>query len=512
MFWYNKYMERRRTYIAIDLKSFYASVECQERGLNPLTSNLVVADEERTDKTICLAVSPSLKAYGISGRARLFEVRKRVNEINRERQRAIGWREFRGSSTEADELNSDPYLKLDFLAAEPRMSLYMEYSRRIYEIYLRYLAPEDIHVYSIDEIMADVTSYLNTYRMSAHDLTMLIIHDILRETGITATGGIGTNLYLCKVAMDIVAKHIPADENGVRIAYLDEETYRRTLWTHQPLTDFWRVGRGIAKRLQEEGILTMGDIARCSLGSITDYYNEDLLYRMFGINAELLIDHAWGIEPCTMEAIKSFRPASESLGSGQVLTRPYSYEEGRIIVREMADDLAQKLLMQKLMCDQVVLYVGYDIENLQKEDAYKGEVTTDFYGRTLPKAVHGSEKLGGYTSSSRKITDALMALYERLVNDRLSIRRVNVAMLHTKNEKEALSSMIIRQDSLFEDNDREEAEMKKRLEETAKEKKAQEAINAIRARFGKTSVIKVRDLQEGATTILRSRQVGGHKA
>lgn len=511
---YNQHMnnDTGRTYIAIDLKSFYASVECQERGLNPLTSNLVVADEERTDKTICLAVSPSLKSYGISGRARLFEVRQKVNQVNRERQRRISWKDFTGSSCEKDELERDAYLKLEFLAAPPRMSLYMEYSRRIYEIYLRYLAPEDIHVYSIDEIMADVTDYLETYRMTARELCMTMILDILRETGITATAGIGTNLFLCKVAMDIVAKHIDADENGVRIAELDEETYRKTLWTHRPIRDFWRVGKGIAAKLEAEGIYTMGDIARCSLGGITDYYNEDLLYRLFGINAELLIDHAWGKEPCTMKQIKAFRPSSESLGIGQVLTSPYTFEKAEIIVREMAEALSENLLSKHLMTDTVVLYVGYDISNLDESNDYKGDLTTDFYGRTLPKSMHGSIHLGVYTSSSRLISDKLCELYHDQVNEKLTIRRINVSAVNLRSEEKALRKQIVRQGSLFSDNEREDAQMKESLAAIERERNVQKALLDIRNKFGKNSVMKARDLQDGATQLQRNKQIGGHKA
>ena len=506
--------DNMHTYIAIDLKSFYASVECQERGLNPLTSNLVVADEERTDKTICLAVSPSLKALGIPGRARLYEVKQKVEQINRERQRRIGWKDFRGSSCESTELEKDPWLKLEFLAAVPRMSFYMEYSRRIYEIYLRYLAPEDIHVYSIDEIMADVTGYLNTYKMTASDLCMTIIRDILRETGITATAGIGTNLFLCKVAMDIVAKHMPPDENGVRIASLDEETFRRTLWTHRPLTDFWRVGKGTATKLESEGIFTMGDIARCSLGGMNEYYNEDLLYKMFGINAELLIDHAWGKEPCTMKEIKAFEPSSESLGSGQVLAAPYPYEKAELILREMADDLSSQLVSKGLMADTAALSVSYDTENLRTEgeSAYQGDLAVDFYGRTMPKGVHCSVRLGQYTSSARMISEALCSLFEEHVNKKLTIRRINISVMHLKDEEKALRQPVVYQGSIFADNEKKEKEIEEKLKDIERERKAQKAILDIRSRFGKTAVIKGRDLEEGATAVERAKQIGGHKA
>ena len=371
---------RQHTYIAIDLKSFYASVECRDRGLDPLDTNLVVADESRTDKTICLAVTPTLKSFGISGRARLFEVKQRVQEVNADRKRKLRGREFAGSSHFYSELSKDPSLALDFIIAPPRMAYYMEYSTRIYEIYMKYVAPEDIIVYSIDEVFMDVTDYLQTYRMSPRDLAMKMILEVLETTGITATAGIGTNLYLCKVAMDVMAKHIPSDENGVRIAFLDEMTYRRELWSHRPITDFWRVGRGYAKKLETYGIYTMGDVARCS------EQNEELLYRLFGKNAELLIDHAWGWEPCTVEAVKAYRPESSSLGSGQVLQCPYDAEKAKLVVREMADALSLDLVEKRLVTDQIVITVGYDIENLtdpERRKKYRGEVVTDRYGRQI---------------------------------------------------------------------------------------------------------------------------------
>ncbi|MGM9597861.1 MAG: DNA methylase, partial [Eubacteriales bacterium] len=385
-----------KTYIAIDLKSFYASVECVERGLNPMTTNLVVADKSRTEKTICLAVTPSLKALGIPGRARLFEVSSKVREVNAARRQKAPRRVFTGTSSDATVLHAHPEYRLDYIVAPPRMAHYMEFSTRIYQIYLKYIAPEDIHVYSIDEVFIDATDYLGIYKLSARELAMKIILDVLESTGITATAGIGTNLYLCKIALDIQAKHIPADKNGVRIAELDEMSYRRLFWSHRPLTDFWRVGKGYAKKLEDHGLYTMGDIARCSLGSVTDRYNEDLLYKLFGVNAELLIDHAWGYEPCTIADIKAYKPESNSLGSGQVLKCPYTFQKAKLVVREMADALALDLVDKKLMTDQLVLTVGYDVENLTDtgiHGGYHGAVTTDRYGRQIPKHANGTANL-----------------------------------------------------------------------------------------------------------------------
>ena len=405
---------KNRIYFAIDLKSFYASVECMERGLDPLTTNLVVADESRTEKTICLAVSPSLKAYGIPGRPRLFEVVQKVKEI----KSSLG-------------------IELDYIIARPRMALYVAYSTQIYNIYLKYIAPEDIHVYSIDEVFIDATNYLNTYNLSARELATKMILDVLNTTGITASGGIGTNLYLCKIAMDIQAKHIPMDQNGVRIAELDEISYRRLLWSHRPLTDFWRVGRGYARKLEEKGLFTMGDIARCSLGKPNDYYNEDLLYKLFGINAELLIDHAWGWEPCTMADIKAYKPSTNSIGSGQVLQFGYPFDKAKLVVREMTDLLVLDLVDKRLVTDQFVLTVGYDIENLTDptiKKLYSGPITKDHYGRSVPKAAHGTINLGRQTSSTKIILDAVMGLFERIVDKNLLVRRVNIAANHIVDE------------------------------------------------------------------------------
>ncbi len=506
--------EKQHIYIAIDLKSFYASVECVERKLDPLTTNLVVADASRTEKTICLAVSPSLKSYGISGRARLFEVVQRVKEVNAERKlRAGGVQE--AFSYDAKELEQHQGLGVDYIAAPPRMALYMEYSTRIYEIYLKYIAPEDIHVYSIDEVFMDVTHYLNTYRMSARQLTEQIIDDVLKETGITATAGIGTNLYLCKVAMDVEAKHIQADERGVRIAQLDERSYREKLWTHRPISDFWRVGRGYAKKLAENGMYTMGDVARCSVGEETDFYNEELLYKLFGINAELLIDHAWGYEPVTMEDIKGYKPRTNSINMGQVLQCPYDFEKGKLIVREMADMLALDLVDKRLVTDQIVLTIGYDVENLTKKEtasAYKGEVTIDRYGRRVPKHAHGTANLTKKTSSARQITDAVIELYERIVNPKLLIRRVTLVANRVVDEAEAKETKSYTQMELFTDYEVLEQENQREEEARQKERKMQEAMLSVKKRYGKNAILKGMNLEEGATAKDRNGRIGGHKA
>lgn len=490
------HMQTNRTYIAIDLKSFYASCECQERGLDALKTNLVVADASKTDKTICLAVSPSLKKYGISGRARLFEVRAKVKEINAERARNIQHQPFRTSSMYDDELK-DPYTKLDFLIVPPRMATYIAYSSSIYEIYLRYIAKDDIHVYSIDEVFIDATDYLKIYHMNAHDFARELIQEVLKETGITATAGIASNLYLCKCAMDIVAKHIPADKDGVRIAELDEYSYRKLLWTHRPLTDFWRVGKGIAKRLENAGILTMGDIARCSVGKYEDEYNEDLLYQMFGINAELLIDHAWGIETCTLKDIKAYRPSNHSCGIGQVLSEPYTYEKAKIIVKEMCEQLSLKLMQNHVNAESITLTVGYDISSMTPN--YTGEVVTDGYGRELPKSAHGSYRFDVRTSTTSKLIMACMKIYEAKVNPSLLIRRITLSAANIKNASFAQ----YQQTSLFDTQPAEEDES---------EKKAEEAILKIKKKYGKNAVLKGIDLTEGATTKLRNAQIGGHKA
>ncbi|MDL2273638.1 DNA methylase [Oscillospiraceae bacterium OttesenSCG-928-G22] len=503
-----------RTYIAIDLKSFYASVECVERGLDPMSTNLVVADASRSEKTICLAVSPSLKAYGIPGRARLFEVVQKVKEVNSQRQRNAPGRKFTESSYNALELSSSPELALDYIVATPQMAHYIECSTRIYNIYLKYVSPNDIHVYSIDEVFVDVTAYLNTYHLTARELAMLIILDVLGETGITATAGIGTNLYLAKVAMDIGAKHIKADENGVRIAELDEMSYRHSLWTHRPITDFWRVGHGYAKKLEANGLYTMGDVARCSVGKPNDYRNEALLYKLFGINAELLIDHAWGWEPCTMADIQAYKPSSNSLGSGQVLMSPYSYEKARIIVREMADLLVLDLVDKGLVTDQIVLTVGYDIESLRdskRRENYRGEVTKDHYGRALPKHAHGTANLGRHVSSTKLILGAVSELYDRIVDENLLVRRVNITANHVIGESTLSKTPVVEQLDLFTDY---EAAQTKQAEEDAalaREKSMQQAILEIKRKFGKNAILKGENFKDGATTIERNKQIGGHK-
>lgn len=508
-------MGRQRTYLCIDLKSFYASVECMERGLDPMTTHLVVADASRTEKTICLAVSPSLKAYGIPGRPRLFEVIQKVGEANNQRQRVAPGRKFSGESCNAAELKNDLSLALAYITAPPQMARYMEKSAEIYNIYLKYISAEDIHVYSIDEVFMDVTSYLKTYQLTARELAMKIIHDVLHTTGITATAGIGTNLYLGKVAMDIMAKHVQADKDGVRIAELDEATYRRALWTHRPLKDFWRVGRGYAKKLEENGLFTMGDIARCSLGQKTDYHNEDLLYRLFGVNAELLIDHAWGWEPCTIAQVKAYRPQSTSLGSGQVLQYPYDFAKGKLIVREMTELLALDLVDKRLVTDQMVLTVGYDIENLSdpaRKKAYKGQVTTDFYGRSVPKAAHGTANLDGQTSSTRLIVEAVMALYERIVDGNLLIRRVNLVANRLADESSVHEKQTPEQLDLFTDYVALDAKREAEKEALAEEKRLQLAMLSIQKKYGKNAILKGMNLVEGATTMQRNQQIGGHKA
>lgn len=497
------------TYLAIDLKSFYASVECRERGLDPLDTNLVVADERRTDKTICLAVTPSLKSYGISGRGRLFEVRQRVREANIGRRHDAPGHQLSGSSFSFSELQRNPSLAVDFIIAPPRMAYYMEYSNRIYSIYMKYVAPEDIVVYSIDEVFMDVTGYLNTYGLTAHELAMKIILDVLNTTGITATAGIGTNLFLCKVAMDIVAKHIPADRNGVRIAALDEMSFRRRLWSHQPITDFWRVGRGYAKKLEQHGMFTMGDVALCS------ERDEELLYRLFGKNAELLIDHAWGWEPCTIADIKAYKPAANSCGSGQVLHCATPADQARLIVREMADQLALDLVDKHLMTNQLVLTVGYDRENLTDPThnaAYHGPVATDRYGRQIPKHAHGTTNLRQYTSSTRSILDAVTELFDRIVDKRLLVRRVNLVACRVLDEDAAREKDSCEQLDFFSITESAQQQAAAEEKELERERRRQQAMLAIKKKFGKNAIIKGMDLQEGATAMERNAQIGGHRA
>ena len=502
---------KEKVYIAIDLKSFYASQECIARGLDPLTTNLVVADASRTEKTICLAVSPSLKSYGISGRARLFEVVQKVKEINALRRERAPGRELIGSSCQDPELKANPSLALDYIAAPPRMGHYMECSTKIYNIYLKYVAPEDIHVYSIDEVFIDATPYLRTYGLTAPELARKMIEDVLATTGITATAGIGTNLYLAKVAMDVVAKHVEPDEHGVRIACLDEMSYRRQLWDHRPLTDFWRVGRGYAKKLQQHGMYTMGDVARCSLGKEGEFYNEKLLYKLFGVNAELLIDHAWGWEPCTIADIKAYKPESNSLGSGQVLHCPYDAQKAKLVVREMTDLLVLDLVEKGLVTNQMVLTIGYDIENLTdptRKNAYRGEVTTDPYGRKIPKHAHGTANLDRRTSSTRLIIDAVMDLFDRIVDENLLIRRINLVAANVLPEQAVQQELSFQQMDLFADTKKQEEE-EAQLE---REKRRQQAVLSIRKKFGKNAILKGMNYEEGATTRDRNGQIGGHKA
>lgn len=500
---------KERIYIAFDLKSFYASVECRERGLDPMDTNLVVADESRTDKTICLAVTPPLKSCGISGRGRLFEVKQRVIEVNSERRYRAPQHKLSGSSYLFSELLANPSLAIDFIIAPPRMACYMEYSTRIYTIYMKYAAPEDIVVYSIDEVFIDVTDYLDAFQLSPHMLAMKIIQDILSETGITATAGIGTNLFLCKVAMDIVAKHIPPDKNGVRIAELNEMSYRQMLWSHQPLTDFWRVGHGYARKLKEHGMFTMGDVALCSVA------HEELLYTLFGKNAELLIDHAWGWEPCTIKDIKAYRPTSQSLGSSQVLPCPYSAEKARLVLREMVDQLVLDLADNKLITDQLVLTVGYDIENLavpQRCSNYQGPVVLDSYGRQIPRHAHGTANLSCHTASSKELIRAASDLFDRIVNPILLIRRLSITANHTVPERSVSTPILYEQMNLFTDYAALEKRRKKKQAELERDKKLQQAILTIKKKYGRNAILRGMSLEESATARERNKQIGGHRA
>ena len=498
-----------RTYICCDLKSFYASVECLERGLDPLTTNLVVADLSRTEKTICLAVTPSLKAYGISGRARLFEVVQRVKEVNAQRKWAAPGRELTGASSNDPELKANPALALDYIVAPPRMAHYIDWSTRVYSVYLKHVALEDVYPYSIDEVFIDATNYLDTYKLTGREFARRIILDILETTGITAAAGVGTNMYLAKIAMDISAKHIPADEYGVRVAELDEMSYRRTLWGHQPITDFWRVGKGYAAKLAAHGMYTMGDVARCSVE------NEDLLYKLFGVNAELLIDHAWGWEPCTMAEVKAYKPENHSIVSGQVLQEPYPATKARIVVREMADNLALDLVDKGLVTNQLVLTVGYDRENLddpRRRDTYHGEITTDRYGRSIPKHAHGTINLDCYTSSGEELIRATGDLYDRIVDPELLIRRLSLCANHLMDEASAPKRGEAEQMDLFTDYAAKEQREAEDEAARARERKIQETVLELKKRFGKNAVLKGMNLQEGATAKERNAQIGGHKA
>jgi DNA polymerase V len=500
-------LDKHHTYICIDLKSFYASVECAERGLDPLTTNLVVADVSRTEKTICLAVSPALKAYGLPGRVRLFEVIRKVREINAGRREKASGHHFIGKSVSSIELKEHPEQELDYIAATPRMSYYISYSARIYQIYLKYIAAEDIHVYSIDEVFMDVTAYLESYKMTARELAVKMIQDVLKQTGITATAGIGTNLYLSKVAMDIVAKHVPADKDGVRIAELDEMSYRRQLWDYRPLTDFWRVGRGTANRLAMYNIFTMGQVARQSVE------NEEVLYRLFGVNAELLIDHAWGWEPCTMKDIKTYQPETHSLSTGQVLPCAYNFQRARVVVQEMADQMALQLVEKHLVTGQLILTVCFDRESLENPSFhYEGDVAADYYGRKVPKPVHGSVNLGRQTSSSRLIIEGFLKIYDRIVNEELMVRRMYVVANHVvgENEMEKSGQQPVQLD-MFTDYDALREKEEKENEALKKERKLQETILDIKKKFGKNALLKGLDFADGATARERNEQIGGHR-
>ena len=502
---------KERTYICCDLKSFYASVECVERGLDPMTTNLVVADKRRTEKTICLAVSPSLKAYGISGRARLFEVVQRVAEVNAKRKWDAPGHQLTGSSWHDPDVRNDPSLALDYIVAPPRMAHYIDWSTKIYSVYLKYIAPEDIFPYSIDEVFMDITNYLDTYRMTARELTRTIILDILKTTGITAAAGMGTNLYLAKIAMDIVAKHVQADKDGVRIARLNEMTYRRLLWDHRPLTDFWRVGRGYAERLEAHGLYTMGDVARCSIGKPGEYHNEELLYKLFGVNAEILIDHAWGWEPCTIADAKAYKPENKSIVSGQVLQCPYDFYKARLVVREMADALALDLVDKGLVTNQLVLTVGYDRENLDdpsRRQSYHGPVTTDRYGRKIPKHATGTENFP-YTSSANDLLRAVTALYDRIVDPNLLIRRLSISANKLLPEADAPREEAEQLD-LFTDYAAKEQREQADEAAYARERKIQEAMLGIKKKYGKNAILKGMNLEEGATAKERNQTIGGH--
>lgn len=505
---------KERTYICCDLKSFYASVECVERGLDPMTTNLVVADLRRTEKAICLAVTPSLKAYGISGRARLFEVVQKVAEVNAKRRQAAPGRQLTGLSWNDPEVQHNPSLALDYIVAPPRMAHYIDWSTKIYGVYLKYLAPEDIFPYSIDEVFMDVTNYLDTYKMTARDLARTIILDILKTTGITAAAGMGPNLYLAKIAMDIVAKRVHPDKDGVRIAKLNETTYRKLLWAHRPLTDFWRIGRGYATKLEAHGLYTMGDIARCSIGKPTDYHNEEMLYRLFGVNAELLIDHAWGWEPCTIADVKAYKPENKSIVSGQVLQCPYSFDKARLVVREMADALALDLVDKGLVTNQLVLTVGYDIENLvftQGTAAYTGAVTTDRYGRKIPKHAVGTENFS-YTSSANDLLEAVTTLYDRIVDRTLLIRRLSISANRLLREDEAPKQDETEQLDLFTDYVAREEQQAEYEAEHARERKIQKTMLRIKKKFGKNAILKGMNLEDGATARERNQTIGGHQA
>lgn len=498
-----------KIYACIDLKSFYASVECRERNLDPLTTNLVVADKARTEKTICLAVSPSLKSYGLSGRARLFEIEQKVREINYNRKKNIYNHKFSGKSYNDLELKNNKTLELDYIAAPPRMNLYMKYSTDIYNVYLKYISSDDIYVYSIDEVFMDITNYLRMYKLTPTELVSKIIKDVYDTTGITATSGIGTNLYLAKVAMDIVAKHVDANSCGVRIAGLDEVSYRKLLWTHKPITDFWRVGSGYSKRLESKGIYTMGDVARASIEQ------EDMLYKLFGVNAEILIDHAWGYEPCTIKDIKSFKPTTNSLSSGQVLHCPYDTKKARLIVKEMMELLSLDLVEKHYVTDLIVLNVSYDVDNLKDPNIrykYKGEVEEDRFGRKKPKSAHGTIRIDHKTSSTKTLTKYIMDLYDKIINPILLVRKINIAVCNLVNEDSVVEQKIIKQFDLFSDTVQEDIDNAKSLEDEKEEKNIQKVILDLKKKYGKNSILKGMNLEDGATTIDRNKMIGGHKS
>ena len=496
-----------KIYMCIDLKSFYASVECRERGLNPMTTNLVVADASRTEKTICLAVSPSLKLYKIGGRTRLYEVNQRVKEINIERRKKIRNKKFDGKSYDKLELINNSNLEFDYIVAVPRMSLYVKYSTEIYNIYLKYISKDDIHVYSIDEVFCDITNYLQYYKMSAYSLVTKIIKDVYDTTGITATAGLGTNLYLAKIAMDIVAKHVKEDENGVRMAGLTEYKYKKLLWNHKPITDFWRIGKGYAKKLEENKMYTMGDVAKCSIE------NENLLYKLFGINAELLIDHAWGYEPCTIKEIKKYRPSTNSISSGQVLHEPYDFNKTKLVVKEMLELLSLDLVDKSLVTDNITLTIGYDVENIKNNKIeYNGEIVTDRYGRKIPKHANGTARMEMKTSSTKLIIKSVLELYDKIVNKKLLIRRINISANNLIREEKNKNEKIIEQFSLFSDTNKVDRQRQQQKLDMKEEKKLQVTMLKIKKKYGKNAILKGMNLEEGATTIDRNSQIGGHRA
>ena len=493
-----------RVYACIDLKSFYASVECCERGLDPLKTNLVVADKSRTEKTVCLAVTPTLKAYGLSGRSRLYEVLEKVRKVNYERRKKINGRPFRGKSCNAEELDADKFLELDFIAAPPRMAYYMKYSSKIYNIYLKYVSKEDIFVYSIDEIFCDITKYLKYYNLTPRQLITKMIHDVYKETGITATAGIGSNLFLAKVAMDVVAKHTDADEYGVRLAILDNKSFKEKLWDHKPITDIWRIGKGTANRLEKYGMYTLGDIALMSVK------NEDLLYRLFGVNAELLIDHAWGYEPATIESVKACKPVCKSLSSGQVLHEPYDYNKTRLIIKEMSELISLELVSKGSKTDQLVLDIHYDVSNLKNDKKINYEITTDHYGRSVPKPSHGTIRLEYKTSSTKIIMENFIKLYEKISNKTLLVRKLNLALCNL--EEDNREEVVIKQLDLFGDTVMEDMINRQNKNDIKNEKLIQNTILDIKKKYGRNAILKGMNLEDGATTIERNGSIGGHKA